>query len=485
MNIHIDSLTSKEKKLASLLHKTRQDAKQLIVSKNLDMYGMKEYIIFYLKSRQENFARLKVVNFIDQKNLIRVLEIIITFCELIDRRLPSIDQSQREVPPDMKEAIATLCFIGPRYGELPILVKVRSHFSCKYGEEYIVNLTKCKPDSCVNKKIMKLLLLPSPTKDKQNKVLIDIAKQRNFKWYPKNKCTPDVVDEDTTTSTSRKSMSHDTKCKEIVPIGIKNETRIRMRTKKKRGIVEKAGESIVTRPTAGLLRPIVHGQTQKYNMKLRAGKGFSLEELKAAGIPKKLAPTISISVDHRRKNRSLEGLQTNVQRLKTYKAKLTVFPRRARKVKAGDSTLEELANATQVQGSYLPIAREKPTVELVKVTDEMKAFKAYYKLHLERTNKRHLGKAHCRIPPKPKFLMILSKMTTKIALNPLSVQEQMSKPYATESALRTDKTILIHLRYNFSKEDLIDQCLELYNLTYSSCHVVLNEDFYVYLSFSF
>ncbi|WJX84410.1 60S ribosomal protein L13B, variant 2 [Trifolium repens] len=140
---------------------------------------------------------------------------------------------------------------------------------------------------------------------------------------------------------------------------------------------QKKAVKIFPRPTAGPLRPIVHGQTQKYNMKLRAGKGFSLEELKAAGIPKKLAPTISISVDHRRKNRSLEGLQANVQRLKTYKAKLVVFPRRARKVKAGDSTLEELANATQVQGSYLPIAREKPTVELVKVTDEMKAFKAY------------------------------------------------------------------------------------------------------------
>jgi hypothetical protein len=60
MNIHIDSLTSKEKRLASLLHKTRQDAKQIILSKNLDMYGMEEYIVFYLKSRQENFARLKV-----------------------------------------------------------------------------------------------------------------------------------------------------------------------------------------------------------------------------------------------------------------------------------------------------------------------------------------------------------------------------------------------------------------------------------------
>ena len=53
----------------------------------------------------------------------------------------------------------------------------------------------------------------------------------------------------------------------------------------------------------------------------------------AAGIPKKYAPTIGIAVDHRRKNRSLEGLQTNVQRLKTFKAKLVVFPRRARKFK--------------------------------------------------------------------------------------------------------------------------------------------------------
>ncbi|KAK6155436.1 hypothetical protein DH2020_009684 [Rehmannia glutinosa] len=142
---------------------------------------------------------------------------------------------------------------------------------------------------------------------------------------------------------------------------------------------QKKAVKIFPRPTAGPLRPIVHGQTLKYNMKVRAGRGFSLEELKAAGIPKKLAPTIGISVDHRRRNHSLEGFQTNVQRLKTYKAK------------AGDSTPEELATATQVAGPYLPIVREKPTVELVKVTDELKSFKAYDKLRLERTNARHVG----------------------------------------------------------------------------------------------
>lgn len=58
---------------------------------------------------------------------------------------------------------------------------------------------------------------------------------------------------------------------------------------------------------------------------------------------------------------------------------------------AGDSTPEELATATQVAGAYMPIVREKPTMDLVKVTEEMKSFKAYDKLRLERTNARHVG----------------------------------------------------------------------------------------------
>ncbi|KAK9914643.1 hypothetical protein M0R45_038411 [Rubus argutus] len=148
---------------------------------------------------------------------------------------------------------------------------------------------------------------------------------------------------------------------------------------------------IFPRPTAGPLRPIVRGQTLKYNMKIRAGRGFTLEELKAAGIPRKLAPTIGISVDHRRKNRSLEGFQVNVLRLKTYKQKLVVFPRRAGKFKAGDSAAEELANATQLQGPLFSIQQEKPSAELVKVTGDLTSFNAYDKLRVERVNVRHVG----------------------------------------------------------------------------------------------
>jgi large subunit ribosomal protein L13e len=135
----------------------------------------------------------------------------------------------------------------------------------------------------------------------------------------------------------------------------------------------------------------VHAQTVKYNTKKRAGRGFTLEELKEAGIPSKLAPTIGIAVDHRRKNRSLEGLQENVNRLKAYKANLVVFPRRANKPKAGDALAEELKTATQLKGALLPITKSKPALEKVAITADMKAQRAYGTLRLERMNARLVG----------------------------------------------------------------------------------------------
>ena len=67
--------------------------------------------------------------------------------------------------------------------------------------------------------------------------------------------------------------------------------------------------------------------------------------LQAAGIGRKLAPTIGIAVDHRRKNRSLESLQTNIQRLKEYRSKLILFPRKMSKPKKGDSDVSRKRSA--------------------------------------------------------------------------------------------------------------------------------------------
>jgi large subunit ribosomal protein L13e len=64
-----------------------------------------------------------------------------------------------------------------------------------------------------------------------------------------------------------------------------------------------------------------------------------------AGVPRKLAPTIGIPVDYRRQNTSQESLTLNVARLKAYKARLILFPRKAGQHKKLDSSAEEVATA--------------------------------------------------------------------------------------------------------------------------------------------
>ena len=65
-------------------------------------------------------------------------------------------------------------------------------------------------------------------------------------------------------------------------------------------------------------------------------------------------------------------LQENADRLKAYKSKLVVFPRNKKKVKQGDSSSEEQQAAAQLTGRVLPLVYEKPTVEFVTISDEMK-----------------------------------------------------------------------------------------------------------------
>ncbi|KAF8922656.1 ribosomal protein L13e [Mucidula mucida] len=143
-----------------------------------------------------------------------------------------------------------------------------------------------------------------------------------------------------------------------------------------------------------LLRPAVRGQTVRYNRKLREGRGFTFGELKEAGIGKKEARSVGIVVDHRRRNLSEEGKKLNVDRLKAYKAKLVVFPRKAGKPKKGDSSPEDLKAATIRTVPALPdtYVAEAPR----KITDDERSFEAYKTLRTARANARYEGARKAR-----------------------------------------------------------------------------------------
>ncbi len=128
------------------------------------------------------------------------------------------------------------------------------------------------------------------------------------------------------------------------------------------------------------LRPVVHCPTQRYSAKTRLGKGFTLEELKLAGLSPKYAMTIGIAVDFRRTNSAQESLDLNLARLNAYKSNLVLL-------KKGD----DASGLAQFKGTLQPIDHSKPALEVAAVTEEMKSFKAYTTMRVARMETRVAG----------------------------------------------------------------------------------------------
>lgn len=155
--------------------------------------------------------------------------------------------------------------------------------------------------------------------------------------------------------------------------------------------------SLGVRPLS-LLRPAVRAQTVRYNRKVREGRGFTLAELKEAGIGRKEARGVGVVVDHRRRNLSEEGKMINVERLKAYKSRLIVFPRKTGKPKKGDSSAEDLKAETT--RASLPLPSISPSETPRKITAEEREFSAYRALRVARANKRHEGARKVRAAKK-------------------------------------------------------------------------------------
>merc|ERR1712003_540648 len=120
--------------------------------------------------------------------------------------------------------------------------------------------------------------------------------------------------------------------------------------------------------------------------------GFTPDELKAAGWTVREARQLGVSVDLRRKNKSVEGLQANVQRLKEYRSKLIVFPRKAGAAKKGDASAEELSTATQVaqlpvRQDYVFSAFDAPRA----ITEEEKKHSVFQNIRMARANQKLAG----------------------------------------------------------------------------------------------
>jgi len=150
-------------------------------------------------------------------------------------------------------------------------------------------------------------------------------------------------------------------------------------------------KAIFPRPL-GSLKPTVRPSSIRHNHRVKLGRGFTVEEIKAAGLTARYARTIGISVDHRRRNKSEESLALNVQRLNEYKSKLVLFPLNPKKVAKGEASAEETAKVTQLKGTVLPIkAAKEAGLQVGKVADYDKNTRVFELLRTTRANAKLVG----------------------------------------------------------------------------------------------
>lgn len=146
---------------------------------------------------------------------------------------------------------------------------------------------------------------------------------------------------------------------------------------------------------AAPLRPVVRCQTVKYNTKARVGRGFTPAEVKAAGLNLSYARTYGIALDYRRKNRSEEGFQVNVERLKQYKSKLVVFAAKTKVAKKFVTAGADVKDARQVQVAKVFPVVNKPVQEApraITAEEQAQAGKVVNMLRQALTTKKLYGR---------------------------------------------------------------------------------------------
>ncbi|OAG29506.1 large subunit ribosomal protein L13e [Nematocida displodere] len=103
-----------------------------------------------------------------------------------------------------------------------------------------------------------------------------------------------------------------------------------------------------------MLKPAVRCLSNRYNTKMRLGRGFSFAEVLGAGLTANKARRLGIAVDPRRHNYSEEGVQRNIERIKEYLAKTTVYKNVAE---------AKTAEAVQHKSVILPLSKARPQIE--------------------------------------------------------------------------------------------------------------------------
>eukprot|EP00629_Pelagomonadales_sp_RCC1024_P015499 CAMPEP_0119270548 /NCGR_PEP_ID=MMETSP1329-20130426/7508_1 /TAXON_ID=114041 /ORGANISM="Genus nov. species nov., Strain RCC1024" /LENGTH=345 /DNA_ID=CAMNT_0007270573 /DNA_START=188 /DNA_END=1225 /DNA_ORIENTATION=- len=139
----------------------------------------KRNIAALLREGKEEKARIRVEHLIRMDFTMEAYELLALLCELLHERSALI-ASQKECPPDLREAMCTLIWASAR-AEVPELNEVARQLELKYGKEFAED-ARGNMGSCANNRVVHKLGVAPPSAYLVIKYLGAIAQEHNVEW---------------------------------------------------------------------------------------------------------------------------------------------------------------------------------------------------------------------------------------------------------------------------------------------------------------
>ncbi|KAF9225336.1 DUF292-domain-containing protein [Gyrodon lividus] len=137
-------------------------------------------IALLLEKGKIESARIKVEAIINEDINLELLELLELYCELLTARFGLVDQNTREPDPGISEGVCAIIHAAQRT-EVKELHVLRELLMQKYGREFSAAVIENR-GGCVSDRVVKKLVVETPSAQLVDGYLTEIAKAYGVKW---------------------------------------------------------------------------------------------------------------------------------------------------------------------------------------------------------------------------------------------------------------------------------------------------------------
>lgn len=142
--------------------------------------GSRRDIALLLEKGKTESARVKVEAVINEDVNLELYELLELYCELLIARFGLLDQNTRDPDPGISEGVCSIIHAAPRT-EVKELLILRDMLMHKYGRDFSVAAMENR-SGCVSERIMRKLVIETPSEELVDGYLGEIAKAYSVKW---------------------------------------------------------------------------------------------------------------------------------------------------------------------------------------------------------------------------------------------------------------------------------------------------------------